>query len=194
MAFKYPLDGVQLMSADEFLNRPDDPDGTRYELADGLLRVRTASNLQHGAMMADLACVIEGHLSANRPELFAALRPMVKVRVWDSYNLRAPDLAVARGPIPNGIELPDPVLLIDVLSNTNWPSVMSNLWAYTTIPSVQELLIVSSMGIEAQLLRRQDDGNWPANLVRIDEGEDVTLGSINLTTPLKAFYRQSGLL
>ena len=47
----------------------------------------------------------------------------------------------------------EPVLLVAILSPSNEAETRANIWAYTTIPSVQELLIVHSTRIEAELLR-----------------------------------------
>lgn len=193
-AFNYSPDGVQLMTADEFLSRPDDPDGTKYELVDGALRAMAPASLRHGVIQATIAAELKAHFTKTGSKCVVANEPIVEVRVRADYNRRAPDLGVTCSPIGDDVEIPEPVLLVEVLSKSNWKETMDNIWAYTTIPSIQELLIVSSMGIEAQLLRRQDDGNWPANLTRIDETENVVLTSIGLTVPLKTFYDQSGLL
>ena len=57
--------------------------------------------------------------------------------------------------------VPDPVLLIEILSPSNEAQTRANIWAYTTIPSVREILAVHSTRIEAELLRRNPDGSWP---------------------------------
>ncbi|MFY0614925.1 MAG: Uma2 family endonuclease [Hyphomicrobiaceae bacterium] len=193
-AFKYPPDGFYEMTAKEFLNRPDDTDGTKYELVDGQLRAMSPAGARHGAIQATMALVFGNHLAATGAKCVVVNEPIVEVRVRANYNRRAPDLGVTCSPITGDVEIPDPILLIEILSKSNWKQTIDNIWTYTTIPSVQELLIVSSMGVEAQLLRRQKDGAWPADLMRIDESDDVTLSSIGLTVPLKAFYAQSGLL
>jgi Uma2 family endonuclease len=54
-----------------------------------------------------------------------------------------------------------PVLIIEILSPSNWPETWTNVWAYTTIPSVREILIVHSTKIGVELLRRDAAGHWP---------------------------------
>ncbi len=193
-AFKYPPDGFYEMTAEEFLSRPDEKDGTKYELVDGQLRAMAPASVRHGVIQATIAGIFSNHLSATGSKCVVASEPIVEVRVRANYNRRAPDLGVTCSPITNDVEIPDPVLLVEILSKSNWKETIDNIWTYTTIPTVKELLVVSSMGIEAQFLRKQDDGSWPADLMRIDEADDVTLSSIGLTVPLKAFYAQSGLL
>jgi Uma2 family endonuclease len=43
----------------------------------------------------------------------------------------------------------DPVLVIEIPSPSNEVETWANIWAYTTIPTVTEILIVSSTKIEA---------------------------------------------
>jgi hypothetical protein len=53
-------------------------------------------------------------------------------------------------------------------------------------------LVVSSLAMEAHVLRRTADGAWPATPTRLTEG-DLVFESIDLTLPLAAIYRDTGL-
>ena len=68
-----------------------------------------------------------------------------------------------------------------------------NVRAYTTLPSVQDILLLRSSRIEAELLRRNADGSWPADPVLLRAEASLTLESIGFTTPLTAVYRTTGL-
>jgi hypothetical protein len=61
-----------------------------------------------------------------------------------------------------------------------------------TIPSVKEILVLSTAVIGAELLRRNTDGTWPKQPARI-EGGNLVLESIDLTLPLAAAYRTTRL-
>ena len=87
----------------------------------------------------------------------------------------------------------EPVLLVEVLSPSNEADTRANIWAYTTIPSVRELLVVNSTRIEAELLRRDSNGVWPEQPELIGPGQ-ATLVSVDLTIPLTALYRTTALL
>jgi Uma2 family endonuclease len=107
--------------------------------------------------------------------------------------MRVPDLAVSCTPIlPGDNALRDPVLPIEILSPSNRAETWSNVWSYTTIPSVREILILHSTRIGADLLRRGADGSWPERPQAIDQG-DLTLDSIGYTGPIAAFYRTTWL-
>ena len=85
------------------------------------------------------------------------------------------------------------MLLVAILSPSNEAETRANIWAYTTIPSVQELLIVHSTRIEAELLRRSADGNWPEQPEIIGADDSLSLASIAFTVPLAAIYRTTAL-
>jgi Uma2 family endonuclease len=84
--------------------------------------------------------------------------------------------------------VPDPVLLVEVLSPSNEAETWRNVWAYTTIPTVVEILAVRSTRIEAELLRRLPDGNWPKQPEILGLGDRLTLTSIGFSIVLDAFY------
>jgi Uma2 family endonuclease len=87
----------------------------------------------------------------------------------------------------------DPVLLVEILSPSNEAETWRNVWAYTTIPSVGEILTVRSTRIEAELLRRLPDGTWPKEPQILRAGDDLTLTSIGFGVALTACYQTSSL-
>jgi Uma2 family endonuclease len=88
--------------------------------------------------------------------------------------------------------VPDPVL-IEILSPNNQPETRANIWSYTTIPSVQEILIVHTVRIEAEILRRDTDGIWP-EMPEVIRGPDrLDMRSIGLVLPVSALYRTTAL-
>jgi Uma2 family endonuclease len=81
----------------------------------------------------------------------------------------------------------DPVLLVEILSPSNQAETWINVWAYTTIPSVQEILVLHSTAIRAEMLRRDANGNWPERPELMEDGM-LELHSIGLQLPLAAAY------
>jgi hypothetical protein len=65
------------------------------------------------------------------------------------------------------------------------------VWAETTIPSVQEILVVHSEKMEAEFLRRQAGGSWPEVTQVISAKSKVTFNSIGLTFPLREVYKRT---
>ena len=87
----------------------------------------------------------------------------------------------------------DPVVLIEILSPSNEVETRSNVWAYMSIPTVQEILVVHSTRIEAELLRRAPDGSWPGLPARGGPVDALVLASIDFSIPLTALYRTTTL-
>lgn len=80
----------------------------------------------------------------------------------------------------------------EILSPSNQAETWANVWTYTTIPSVQEILVLKTVSIGAELLRRNQDGSWPSKPLSVDTG-DLTLESISFSVPLTAAYRTTRL-
>ena len=89
---------------------------------------------------------------------------------------------------PASHALIEPVILIEVLSPSNEPETRANVWAYTTIPTVREILLVRSTHVAAELIRREPDESWPANSMPIGEQGRLALESIGFECSLAAVY------
>ena len=95
---------------------------------------------------------------------------------------------------PGLIITPDPILLVEILSPGNESDTRENVWAYTTIPSVREILVLYSTRIGAELLRREADANWPVNPEMLGSEDTLKLESIGMGCPLLELYRGTHLL
>jgi Uma2 family endonuclease len=147
----------------------------------------------HGAIQSAIGALIGNHLAANNSPCFVVTAPGVIPRVQSDINMRIPDLAVTCTPaLRDDKALRDPVLIIEILSPSNRAETWMNVWSYTTIPSVREILVLRSEAIGADLLRRGPDGTWPERPQAIEQG-DLTLDSISYAGPIAAFYRNTWL-
>ncbi|MGA8552055.1 MAG: Uma2 family endonuclease, partial [Stellaceae bacterium] len=88
----------------------------------------------------------------------------------------------------------EPILLVEILSPSNEAETRANVWTYTTIPSVREILLVRSTHIAAELIRREPDGGWPANSIPIPEEAPLVLHSLDFSCPLAALYEGTRLV
>lgn len=179
------------MTVAEFLDWPGDGSGYRFELVDGEPRAQDPASVTHGVIQARLGALLINHLAGTRCKVVMA--PGVIPRVRAEMNFRVPDLAVNCVPDERGQRaLPDPILIIEILSPSNEAETRENVWAYATIPSLREILLVRSTDIGAELLRRDAEGNWPAAPAVIGDG-DIELHSIELRLPLAACYEETHL-
>lgn len=102
--------------------------------------------------------LIGNHLAERMPGCHVVTAPGVQPRVRSSRNLRIPDLGVTCAADEGGLRtLPDPILLVEILSPGNEAETWENVWTYTTLPSVREILMLRTAGAGAELLRRQTD-------------------------------------
>jgi Uma2 family endonuclease len=180
------------MSVDEFLNW-DSGDAVRYELVDGEPRAMAPASRTHGTLQGRLATLINNHLDRENRPCSLVVEPGVVPHLLSDYNMRVPDLAVtyALYQTEEAAVLTDPILLIEILSPSNQAKTWTNIWAYASIPSVQEILVFWADRIGAELLRRSPQGEWPARPVAVS-GE-LMLESIGFRTNLTELYRGTRL-
>ncbi len=169
------------------------PGGQAWQLVDGDPQAMALANRTHGAIQAELGSLIVNHLSEQGGPCTLVVAPGVIPHVQSDTNIRIPDLAVTcSGYETEEAALTDPVLLIEILSPGNQAETWANVWAYTTIPSVREILVVRTASIGAELLRREPDGTWPKRPALIEDGA-LALESIGFRVTLPAIYRTTRL-
>jgi Uma2 family endonuclease len=171
-----------------------DLSGKHWQLVDGEPVAMAPTSDNHGSIQSELAYLLIAHLRERGSPCRVVLAPGIIPRVGAAENWRIPDLGVTCAPPKGLIEVPEPVLLVEILSPNNYRETRANVWTYTTLPSVEEILVVHSTRIEADLLRRGADGLWPAQPLLAGDGETLTLASVGLTLPVRALYRTTSLV
>lgn len=181
------------MTLAEFLDW-DAPGPLHWQLVDGVPIAMAPAHQIHGTIQMELGRIIGNHLVANAMLCRAIIEPGIVPRVRANINYRVPDIAVTCSKFD--IEKPyveEPVLLIEILSPSNKNETWTNVWTYTTIPSVKEIFVISSQTLSAELLRRNEDGTWPEESLKIVTGS-VNLQSIDFSFELSDAYRGTGLV
>ncbi len=182
------------MTLDEFLGwDPGDLSGHRWQLLDGEPVAMAPASEPHGAIQGEIIRLLGNHLIAQHSHCRVIAEPGIVPRVRANRNYRIPDVGVTCAAPALGSIVSEPVLLVEILSPSNEAETGANIWAYTTIPSVRELLIVHSTRIEAELLRRRPDSAWPEQPDMLGANEILTLESVEFSAPLTALYRTSAL-
>jgi Uma2 family endonuclease len=165
----------------------------RWQLVDGEPRAMAPAKPIHGYLQAALARLIGNHLLASDSPCNVFAAPGVVPAIMSAHNMRVPDLAVSCTPqVPDRADLADPVLIVEILSRSNRTDTWANVWAYTTMPSVREILILHADTVAAELLARQPDGSWPERPILIAEGA-LALASIGLPINLAELYARTPL-
>jgi Uma2 family endonuclease len=178
-----------LLTVTDFVEWQGDGTDTRYELVDGVLRPMSPGSDAHNTIVMQLGRLIGNHLALALPSYRVVAAPGVQPHTRANWNYRIPDLGVTATPNRLGyLMTPDPILLIEVLSPGNSTDTFENVRAYATLPSVQEILVVYSTSIGAELVRRGPNGDWPPNPAMVSAGETLNLTSINASLPLDDIY------
>ena len=174
------------MTVDEFIAWVGDG---RWQLVDGEPRAMAPANATHGIIQANLAYTLTRHLRDAASPCRAVTEPAIVPRVRARSNMRVPDVAVTCSQIDAGqLALPDPLLVVEILSPTNEQETWENVWTYVSIPSVQEILVLRSASIAADLLSRRPGGTWPEEPIQIGRDETLRLECIDLTCRLGEFH------
>jgi Uma2 family endonuclease len=87
-----------------------------------------------------------------------------------------------------------PVFLLEILSPTNEQDTRDNVWAYMTIPSVRQILLVDSTAVRGEMLRRGDDGAWPEEPVLLGPDDAITIDAIGFSCPLRELFARTHLV
>ena len=182
------------MTVADFLDWGGDGSGRKFQLVDGELRAMSPGSVTHGRIQMTLGRLIGNHLVEKRGPCQVVSEPAVATRVRANINMRVPDLGVTCTPdAPGQQSLPDPILLIEILSPGNATDTWDNVWSYTTIPSVREIAVVHSTRVLVELLRRGTDGSWPEEPEEIGSGASLRLDSIGFACALADVYAQTHL-
>ena len=185
----------QRMTVAEFHDwQPPDPfQDRRWELVDGEPACMAPPSIDHGAIQSEIARLIGNWLVAHRPSCRVITTPGVIPRIKSDTNERVPDLGVTCSPPRAARTLSDPILLIEILSPSNEARTRANVWAYCSIPSVAEVLLLSGTSVAAELLRRDAEQGWPELPEQLGANAALHLDSIGLTITLRDLYATSSL-
>jgi Uma2 family endonuclease len=147
-----------------------------------------------GVIDGELGALISNHLHARHPDWTVIFNMGIQPRVRADDNFRVPPIAITcTGPHEEEeYVLSDPLLVVEIYSPSSHSEAWRNVWAYATVPSIREILLVNSAVIGAQLLRRDALGNWPERALVIED-RVLELESIELRVPLAAIYQGTRL-
>ena len=182
------------MTVTEFLDWDSgDRTGALWQLRDGEPERMAPASDAHGSIQAQVAHLLMTHLEARGGACRVVVAPCVIPRVRSAENCLIPDLGITCTPPSGAKTLPDPVVLIEILSPSNEAETRANVWAYTTIPTVAEIALLRSSAVAAEVLRRRPDGTWPEQADMIGAEGELRLDSIGFAAPLRAAYRTAGV-
>jgi Uma2 family endonuclease len=178
------------MTLEEFL-RWDDGTETHYELIGGSPSPLPLKLEVERVLAVRLGSAIDTALSKRRPcnaQLAAGIVPPDRA---DTYF--EADIAATCEPHKLGQQaLEKPFLIIEILSaSTERHDRRVKLPSYRQLQTVQEILLIDSDGIYAEVHRRAGT-QWITELLRGDQAV-LTLASVDIRIPLAELYEGTGL-
>ncbi|MGH7122204.1 MAG: Uma2 family endonuclease [Acetobacteraceae bacterium] len=180
------------MTVAEFLDWCPE-DGQVWQLVDGEPMAMAPAGTTHGRIQSEIGRLLGNNLAETGSPCAVITAPGITPHLERAHNVRIPDLAVTCAPAgDDGRLLSAAVLVLEILSPSNHHETWANVRAYASIPSLREILVVSSVEVGADLIRRGDDGSWPEQPQHLAEGE-IVLESIGFRCPLAGFYRTTHL-
>jgi len=182
------------MTLEEFRAwNPGDGTVERWVLRDGEPEMMAPASDRHGAIQARLTQLLTNHFDARESACRIVANSGVIPHLRSAHNMLCPDLGITCDPATGRHDLANPVVLIEILSPSNESETRANVWAFATIPSVAEIVILDSLRIAAEVLRRRPDGTWPDDPDLLGPDDTLRLDSIGFAAPLRAAYRGAGL-
>lgn len=173
------------MNVAEFLRWEDGTD-TRYELVEGFPLAMAPPARAHGMLCARLAGLIDARLRSRRPCAAQTEAGISRPDRDDSFYVA--DIAVTCRPYERGEQLvKEPILIVEILSpGTERHDRLTKVPVYRGIGSVEEVLLIDSESVYAEMLRREGD-RWITTLVR---GPDAVLrlASVDLAISIAELY------
>jgi Uma2 family endonuclease len=176
---------IKRMSLNEFLRWEDGSD-TRYELIDGFPVAMAPPAEAHRILAAPLIARLDAALVSRRPCNVQPEAGVLRTERGDSYFIA--DLAVTCQPNRRGRQaIEQPILLVEILSpNTERHDRRVKVPAYRQIDSVEEILLIDSESLYAEILRR-DGACWTSDIARGSDGQ-LFLAALGLRLDLAELY------
>lgn len=172
------------MTVAEYLE--SEKDGTvRHEFLDGEVYAMSGASKRHNLISLNLISQLRERVRGDPCQVF-----MVDVKVFiEALNFfYYPDIVVACDPEDDDdYFVRRPVLVVEVESpSTATIDRREKLMAYRKVESLREYLRLSQDSINAEIHRRDDNGNWWSEQVTADQ--ELRLESVGLSVALSALY------
>ena len=157
----------------------------RHEYVDGQLYAMAGTTRRHNQISANLV----HHLrAAVRGTPCRAYFSDIKVRVEFGNCFYYPDVIVGCDPADDHeLYLTCPCLIVEILSpSTEAIDRREKLFAYRTLPSLREYVLVASEERKIEVFRRDAAGEW--SLTTLEAGDELQLECLSATLSLNEIY------
>lgn len=158
----------------------------RHEYLGGLVYAMAGETLDHNKIIGNLYFQLRQHFKGKPCQLFTSdVRVNFHLRTDEYYYY--PDLVVTCDKRDNHARFVQfPKLIIEVLSeSTERVDKREKFFAYTSIPSLEEYVLVAQASKEVTVFRRKN--HWKGESISGAKAK-IALASLKLSVPLSAIY------
>lgn len=164
---------------------------TKSQYYRGEIFAMSGASREHLRIAGDLFVYLSNALRDRPCEVFNS---DLRVKVQDSGLYTYPDLTIVCGEPQfedkNVDTLVNPLVLIEVLSeSTESYDRGAKSSQYRKLPTLRELVLVSSMGVQVEHYHRRDDDQW-GFWETTDCTASLSLASVGIAVPLAEIYRR----
>ena len=163
----------------------------KYEYIDGQVFAMSGGSVNHGRIAIRFTAMFETHLEGSS---CIVGNSDIKVNIADTNDYTYPDASVTCDDRDRETTqfITYPCLIVEVLSkSTEAYDRGGKFRLYRHNPVLKDYLLVSATGIEMDLYRKNDAGEWI--IINYQAGDTVELSSINLSFPIEQVYRNLNL-
>jgi Uma2 family endonuclease len=172
------------LSVEEYLHFEQQGE-IRHEYVDGQIYAMAGTTKQHNAISLNIAALLRAKVRGTPCRAYIA---DVKVRIEFSNAFYYPDVMVGCDPSDNHeLYLAHPCLIIEVLSpSTENIDRREKLFAYRTLPSLREYVLIGAEEKKVEAFRRETGGEW--SLTTLTMGDTLQLECIAAAISLDDIY------
>ncbi len=184
-----PALDIPRFTADGYLELENDG-AWKHEYVNGVVYAMSGASRRHNFIAGDIFSAVNAHLPVGSCQAFA-LDMKVHIKTAEDERYYYPDVFVTCAPDDQGDYASEkPVLIVEIMSaSTEHVDRGAKFGAYTSLPTLQEYMLVSQEKAHAEVFRRRTA--WAPEIYT--GSAQVTLESIGLTLPLSAIYRRVSL-
>ncbi|HKM60854.1 MAG TPA: Uma2 family endonuclease [Acidisphaera sp.] len=180
---------IRPVTVQDFLDSPPHPQGLREQLVDGVVVAMSPPSSVHAQLQLEIGALLRAHLRSANSTCVAMTGAGVVPRQDLATNVRIPDVLVTCSDEDKRARvIRSPVLVIEVLSPSNERQTRANVWAYQSIPSVREIVLLHSQAIAAEVRARATGEPWPDVPHYLGEDDRLRLDSIGADFALRDVY------
>ncbi len=159
----------------------------KHEYIDGEVYAMSGGSVNHGRIAIKLTAMFDTHLDNSS---CITGNSDIKINIVDTNNYTHPDASVTCDKRDQSTSqyFTYPCLIVEVLSDsTEAYDRGAKFRLYRNNPALRDYLLVSSTRVEIDLYHKNDAGEWI--IINYQEGDTVTLKSINLSFLIEQAYR-----